>query len=189
MKVLNALWFTLRSIIRRRRVDDDLDEELAFHLERETALYEQRGMSPETARREATRHFGGVQRYREECRDVRRARWLDDFASDSRFALRLARRHPGFAANVILISALGIAACSVTFGLVSGILLAPLPFATPERVAELDLQSPEGRSAALTPAIYRRVAAGSPVIEAIAASAPGGGTADIDGEPENLTGC
>jgi hypothetical protein len=122
MKALNALWFTVRALVRRTRVDAELDEELAFHLDRETATHERDGMSAADARREAMRHFGGIQNVREECRDVRRVSWLKDLRADMRFALRLVRLYPGFSANVILISALGIAACATTFSLVSGIL-------------------------------------------------------------------
>src|SRR5207302_7409539 len=128
MKTVSALWFSLQALFRSSQTGTDIDEELAFHLEREAKMYEQSGMSPADARREATRRFGGVQRYREECRDVRRVSWLEDLRTDVRFALRLAHHHPGFSANVILISALGIAACVTTFSLVSGIILAPLTF-------------------------------------------------------------
>src|SRR5690349_8022991 len=98
MKSLSALWFSIRTLVHRNRADADIDEELAFHIEREAAMYERDGMSRDDARREAIRQFGGVQRYREECRDVRRTSLLDDAASDARFALRLIRLHPGFSA-------------------------------------------------------------------------------------------
>ncbi|HTE47315.1 MAG TPA: ABC transporter permease, partial [Gemmatimonadaceae bacterium] len=187
MKILNALWFSVRALFARRRADADLDEELAFHLEREAAMHERDGMPAAEARREAARHFGGVQRYREECRDVRRVSWLDDARADIRFALRLIRLYPGFSANIILISALGIAACATTFSLVSGILLTPLPFSAPERVYELELRSTEGTPSAAFPLdVYERIAAGAPMVEAVAAHAPGNVTVDWNGEPERL---
>jgi putative ABC transport system permease protein len=186
MKTLNALWFTLRSLVLRGRVDAELDEELAFHLDRETAMHEQGGMTAAEARREAMRHFGGVQRVREECRDVRRVSWLDDARADVRFGLRLVRLYPGFSANVILISALGIAACATTFSLVSGILLTPLPFSAPNRVFELELKSVEGRASAAFPFdAYLRIAAGSRMVEAVAAYRPSSMTVQWNDEPEN----
>src|SRR5688572_29076660 len=115
MRIFSALWFSLRALLGRDRDGADIDEELAFHLDREARLLEQSGMSPTDASREATMRFGGVQRYREEARDVRRLSWLTDLGTDARFALRLARHHPGFSVNVILISTLGIAACVTTF--------------------------------------------------------------------------
>ena len=126
--------------------------------------------------------FGGVQRYREECRDVRRVSWLEDLRTDVRFALRLARHHPGFSANVILISALGIAACVTTFSLVSGILLAPLPFPEQDRVFSLELNSAQGTTAAIPADTYLRLAAGTPVFDAVTATAPSGTTVEVNGE-------
>src|ERR1051325_10164716 len=112
-RLLRRAWFALRALVRGGRADQDIDDEIAYHLEREADLHRQRGMSAEAAAREARRAFGGTLRYREECRDVRNVSLLEDAHGDARFALRLMRRHPAFAANVIGITALGIAA-SVT---------------------------------------------------------------------------
>jgi putative ABC transport system permease protein len=187
MKALSALWFSVRSLVIRRRADTELDEELAYHIEREAAMYEHQGMSRADARREAHRQFGGVARYRDECRDVRRTTWLDDARADIGFALRLIRLYPGFSANVILISALGIAACATTFSIVSGILLSPLPFSAPDRIGWIELRSAEGSASVALPIdAYLRVAAGSPVIEAIAAFRPSGAAVEWNGEPERI---
>lgn len=188
-RALSRFWFAARALLWRTRLDAEIDEELAFHVERETVLLIKRGLSPADARREALLRFGGVQRYREECREVRHVSWLDDLAADARFALRLVRFHPGFSANVIIIAALGVAACSTTFSLVSGILLSPLPFSTPERVATIELRSQEGSSTAAFPTeAYLRIAAGSPVIDAIAAYRPSNVAAVWNGEPERISG-
>jgi putative ABC transport system permease protein len=187
MKALSALWFSLRALVRRRRADAEMDEELAYHLEREASLHEARGLSVASARREAMVRFGGIQRYREECRDVRRMRWLDDARADIRFALRLVRLHPGFSGNVILISALGIAACVTTFSIVSGILLSPLPFSASERIASIQLRSAEGSATSAIPvASYLRLDAGAPLVDAVATASPGGAAVDWNGEPERL---
>jgi putative ABC transport system permease protein len=183
------MWFMLRALLHRRRVDAEIDEELSFHLEREAALLMRKGMLPAEAQRQAALRFGGVDRYREECREVRRVSLVEDFGADVRFAFRLVRFHPGFSANVILIAALGIAVCSTTFSLVSGILLSPLPFSTPERVATLDLRSQQGSSTAAFPTeAYLRIAAGSPVIDAIAAYRPNSVGGVWNGEPERIGG-
>ena len=185
---LFRFWFSLRALVARRRLDDELDEELAFHLERETAVHERGGMTRADARREAMRRFGGLQRVREECRDVRHLSWLHDLLTDIHFAFRLARHYPGFSANVILIAALGIAACATTFSLVSGILLSPLPFSAPDRVMSLHLRSEDGDMTAAFPRdAYLRLAAGSPAVEAIAAYSPGGAAVDWSGEPERIS--
>jgi predicted permease len=187
MKRLRNLWFSLRALVLRDRLRSEIDEELSFHLERETRMLEQQGLPPGEARREAVRHFGGVQRYREECRDVQHVSWIDDLRNDVRFAIRLIAHHPGFSGNVILISGLGIAACVTTFSLVSGILLAPLSFSGQDRVFSLELSSAEGLWAAIPGDTYLRLAAGSPVFQAVTATRPTGATVDIGGEPTRLS--
>jgi len=186
-KSISRAWFMMRGLVLRRRVDAEIDEELSFHLEREAALFVRRGMSVPDARRAAALRFGGVERYREECREVRRVSWVEDFAADVHFSLRLVRMHPSFSANVILIAALGVAICATTFSVVSGILLSPLPFASPDRIAAVELHSvEESASAGLTVDLYRRLEA-TPVLEAVAASSPGSATVDWNGEPERLS--
>ena len=106
MKLLSAIRFTVASLVARRKADAELDEELTYHVEREAAEYERRGMTPDAARREALKQFGGMERYREECRDVRRTRWLDDARQDVRLTLRLVRQRPVFAGSVIAITAI-----------------------------------------------------------------------------------
>lgn len=187
MRCLSALWFSLRALVVRDRVDDEIDEELAYHLEREAQLHRQSGMSADAAMREARRRFGGGLRYREECRDVRRVSAIDDLRADVGYTLRLARHHPGFSASVILISALGIAACVSTFSLVSGILLAPLSFPESDRVFNLYLQSAEGPNAAIPSETYWRIANES-VFDGVAASDPTLVTVSGNGEPTRVSG-
>jgi hypothetical protein len=187
MNIFRNAWFSLRALLVRDRVGSEIDEELSFHLERETRMLVQSGLSAADARREAIMHFGGVQRYREECRDVQRVSWLEDLQTDVRFALRLIAHHPGFSTNVILISGLGIAACVTTFSLVSGILLAPLAFPGQDRVFSLLLNSAEGPTAAIPADTYLRLAAGSPVFQAVSTSAPSGAVVDIGDEPTRVS--
>jgi putative ABC transport system permease protein len=175
-------------VLFRTKADADIDEELAYHIEREAAMYERNGMSRDDARREALKQFGGVSRYRDECRDVRRTSIVDDAATDVRHALRLLRLHPSFSANVIVISAIGIVACATTFSIVSGVLLSPLPFPHAERIASVELEAKDGSASAALPVdLYQRIESGSPVIDAIAASYPGGAGVDWNGEPENAS--
>ena len=184
--MIKSLWFSVRSLVFRTKADADIDEELTYHIEREAAMYERDGMSRDEARREAVKQFGGVGRYRDECRDVRRTSLIDDAVTDVRHALRLIRLHRSFSANIIIISTLGIVACATTFSIVSGVLLSPLPFPHADRIASFDLAAPDGsRSAALPIDLYERVASGSPVIEAVGASYPSSSGVDWNGEPEN----
>ena len=185
MRLIKSLWFSLRSLAFRTKADADIDEELSYHIDREAAMYEREGMSRDDARREALRQFGGIARYRDECRDVRRTSLLDDLASDVRFALRLVRLHPGFSANVILVAALGIAVCASAFSVVSGILLTPLPFPNAAHVGSVQLEAADGSSTAALPALeVARIANDTTRIAAVAAFEPGGATVEWQGEPE-----
>src|SRR5436305_14232888 len=93
---IEHFWFTLplrlRSILRRGRVEQELDEELQFHLEHKIEEGIARGLSPRAARNEALRAIGGLEQRKEEIRDTRRVHWLTDFVDDTRYAIRSLRR-------------------------------------------------------------------------------------------------
>jgi putative ABC transport system permease protein len=143
MSMLKALRARLRGLVFRRDGDAELAEEIRFHIEQEAAANERRGMSPAEARRRALAHFGGVQNVREEHRDVRRARWIEDFAGDVRFAFRALRRTPGLAIAAIVTLAVGIGANVAIFSAVNAVVLQPLPFADPQRLVMLSEDNPE----------------------------------------------
>lgn len=111
-----------------------MDDELRFHLDMEAAKYVARGMDEAGARQRAVRDFGGVARYRDETRDAHGIRPLEDFARDLRVGLRALARQRGFAAVSILTLAIGIGGTTAVFGAVYGILLAPLPYASQDRL-------------------------------------------------------
>lgn len=68
----------LRSLFRSRAVERDLDDEVRFHLEQQIEQYIARGMAPDEARRAALRQFGGVEQKKEECRDMRHVRFVEE---------------------------------------------------------------------------------------------------------------
>jgi predicted permease len=108
----------------------DFDEELASHFRLAVEERIAAGEDPETARRAARREFGNVTRTREASRRVWRGaigEWLIDLGQDVRYATRLLRRSPGYAAVVILVLALGIGATVSVFGLANAAFLRPLP--------------------------------------------------------------
>jgi putative ABC transport system permease protein len=143
MNGLRSLNLGIRSLLRRGQVEQDLDEELRFHLEMETAKQLKRGLSPDDARREALRTFGGVEKVKEQCRELRGSHWLEELVRDVRYGARTLRRSPGFSAVVVLTLALGIGANTAIFSVVHGVLLRPLPYEEGERLVLLRQQAPK----------------------------------------------
>src|SRR5215470_20060748 len=127
----------LRTLFERKRVEQELDEELKYHLQRKLEENLAAGMTAEEAHRAARLDFGGVERRKEECRGTRRVNWLQDAMQDLRYAVRALGRNPGFALIAIVTLALGIGANSAIFSVVHTTLLQPLPFVHPEQLVEL----------------------------------------------------
>ncbi len=133
---------SLRSLFSRRRMESDLDEELRFHVEAETEKNLRRGMTPEDARTDSLRKFGGVEKFKEECRDASRAVLLENVLQDARYGLRSLRKNPGYAAAAILTLALGIGANTAIFSVVHGVLLQSLPYGGGDRLVRIRVDAP-----------------------------------------------
>jgi len=127
----------LRALFRRRAVERDLDDEMQYHMESEIAFRVARGESPDAARVNALRDFGGVEFHKDSVRDVRGTRLVDSLARDIRFAARSLRRAPAFTIVVVLTLALGIGANSAVFSLIDAVLLHPLPVARPNELVAI----------------------------------------------------
>jgi predicted permease len=119
---------------RRTQMDEQLEKELHYHLEQHANDLIAQGHAPEEAWRQARLALGGPQQVKENCRDARGTRWLDDFSQDVRFALRTLRKNAGFAVVALLTLALGVGATTVMFTVVNGVLLKPLPYPDPDKL-------------------------------------------------------
>ena len=124
---MRELFNRFRALFRRRRLEDDLDDELRSHLEMAIEINLRKGMSPADARREALRSFGGLEQTKEIYRDQRGLPMIETTLQDLRFGLRMLRRSPGFSILAILCLTLGIGANAAVFSWIEGILFRPYP--------------------------------------------------------------
>lgn len=122
----------MQVLFRKGQAERELDDEIRDHLEREIAEHVAAGVSPEEARRRALVAFGGVERHKEEVRDVRGARILDDLARDVAVALRFFARQPVFTAAVLITLGLGMGGNVAMFGVLDAALFRALPYERPD---------------------------------------------------------
>ncbi len=134
---IGRLFLWLRTWFRSNRLEDEMDEELRFHLEKLIEDNIQAGMSPQEARYAALRNFGGIEQIKEGCRDMRGTRFVEEFWQDLRYGLRMLRKSPVFTGAAVLSVALGIGANSATFSLMDALILKMLPVRQPEQLVEL----------------------------------------------------
>jgi macrolide transport system ATP-binding/permease protein len=119
--------FVLERLFRRERLDQSMEEELRFHIEERAADLQRSGVPIAEAERRAQLEFGGMENYKEQCREARRFHGLQGFFADLRFGFRMLWRSPGFSILAILCLTLGIGANAAVFSWIEGILFRPYP--------------------------------------------------------------
>jgi predicted permease len=144
--MFSSLVARLRGLVRRNKVEAEVDDELRFHLEMEIQANVARGMTPSEARRVALRDLGGVTQTKEAVRGVR-STIFDSIWQDMRYALRRFRREPVIAAAAVLTLAVSIGAAAATWSLLSAVLMRPLPVAAPDRLVVVGQRIERGRDA------------------------------------------
>jgi putative ABC transport system permease protein len=173
---------------RRRKLEEQLERELRYHLDQHADELIARGSDPEDARRQARLALGGLEQVKENCRDARGTRWLEDFWQDLRYAVRSLRQRPGFAAIALLTLALGNGVTTVMFTVINGVLLRPLSYPEPERLLTLHGITGEfGEFWGFSNLDFTEIRRESRTLE-IAAWTYGGGTISDPGEPQYVIG-
>lgn len=159
----------LKRLLRRREQEVQLHKELQFHVEQRAADLMRSGMSEEAARRAVRQEFGGMDQVKEDCRDARGTRWIEDLGQDVRYALRLLAKNPSFAAMAIATLALGIGINTVAFTFFNAFVLRPLPLLEPEALVRLNALDRNGRNQLFSIPEYRDIQTGNNVFSGIIA--------------------
>jgi putative ABC transport system permease protein len=169
-------------------MEDELQAELQFHLERAREENIARGMTPEEARLAALRSFGGVEQVKEESRDVRGIRFLEEVWQDLRYGARMLLKKPGFTLIAVITLALGVGANTAIFSVVNAVLLRPLPFKSPQQLMwiEEDESSNPITNGFVPGAHFLEWSEKSRALESIAGYNFGETTLTGAGEPERL---
>ena len=133
----------LAAVFRTRRVEKDLDDELAFHVAMQTRANAREGMTDAEAYRRARVEIGGVEQVKERSHDVLPLRWARDAMQDVRYGLRGLRKSPRFTIAAVLTVVLGVGANATIFSVLNPLLFKPLPYPEPERIVNVFRTSPQ----------------------------------------------
>src|SRR6266853_4733650 len=129
--VLDRFKALARSLLLRRRLDEDMDDEIHFHIEQYQRDLVRSGAPPAEAARRARKEFGNISLKKEECRDIKGLPMFDELVRNISYAFRQLRRSPGFGATVILTLGLCIGVNTAVFSVIEAALLRSLPYPEP----------------------------------------------------------
>lgn len=179
-KWLNSLRLRLRALTRRHQLEQDLDDEMSFHLAMREAKERQAGIPADQARLRARRQFGNVGVLKNRTRDVWIWPWLQDAGQDARFAARMLYHARGSTLLAVLCLGLGIGANAAIFSIVNALLLRPMPVAESDRLIRIS----RGQETALSISLFRAVGSGTQSLRAVAATLSMETDLAIDGESQ-----
>jgi predicted permease len=163
------LLLRLRGLLFRRTVEQELREELDFHLAMQAQKHMRSGASADEARRRARAQFGSVELAKEDARDVRRVRLFEELSQDVRYALRGFRRAPTFAITVVLTIALALGLNTTVFTIFNAYVLRPIAVRDPHALYEFTPVNPAGDGRWISWAQYDELArSGTPFSEVLA---------------------
>jgi hypothetical protein len=138
MRWLTRLRMLIRSLFRHQRIEIDLHDGIRDHLEQEIQNNLRAGMPPDGAKIAAYQLVGSVSIYKEECRDARGNSFIESFARDLRYAIRMLRRTPLFTSVAVLTLGLGIGANTTVFTFVENMVMRSLPVRDPQQLVSLN---------------------------------------------------
>src|ERR1700732_1044100 len=124
----------LRALLRRSRMESEMDDELSFHIESSSKDLASSGGPQHEALRRARLAFGGIDKMKEECRDARGLNFLGTLLQDIGFGLRMFAESRPTTAILVITLALGIGANTAVFTLINGVMLRSLPVSHPEQI-------------------------------------------------------
>src|SRR5271169_100808 len=130
-------WLRVRALVKRKRLERDLEEELQFHLAMRAEKNRALGIGPKDALAAARRRFGSVTLVKEDCRETWTFTWFETLWQDVRYAARILAKKPGFVAVVVLSLAVGIGANTAVFSALNAVMLHALPYEHPESLATI----------------------------------------------------
>ena len=172
--------------IRGRGANRDLDDELQFHLEMTEQQLRRSGMPAGEARRAARLRLGGVTQISEAYAEQRTLPRLESWIKDTRFAVRMLIRSPGFAVAALLTLGLGIGANTAIFSIVHAVLLRPLPFSEPDRLFVVGDRDDDGSASNMGFTTFLDIRERSHTFETMALMRSWSPTLVANGEAERL---
>src|SRR5262245_58772228 len=134
---LRLIYTRLYGLLRKNRVEREMDDEMRFHLLMRTRDNIERGMGPDEAEREARRRFGNVGRVKDLARDIKGGGFMETLLQDLRFGARMLRKRPGFTFIAHVTLSLGICVNTALFTVFNVFVLQPLPVKDPHSLVEI----------------------------------------------------
>src|SRR5580692_2492781 len=143
---LHEFSLRVKTLFRKRRMDREMADELAFHQAMLKDKLMRQGVAREDADAAARRSFGNASRWHERLRELWQFRGLENLGRDVSFSLRVLRKSPGFTGVALLTLALGVGANTTVFSMINGLLLRPLPVPESGRLAVLGIDTGRERT-------------------------------------------
>ncbi|MGH7656372.1 MAG: ADOP family duplicated permease [Gemmatimonadaceae bacterium] len=188
MRALRTLHRRVRALFGKEGLDREMSDEMRHHLELEAEELARGGLSPEEAARRARLAFGGVEQHKEETRDARGVRAIEDRIRDLAYIVRSLRRAPAFALAVIFSLALGIGANSTMFTIINAVLLRPLPYPNAGELIGVMSSSKGIVQEGLYEPYYQDWTRASRTVSSIALYVPTNATIGAEAAPEYVPG-